>query len=174
LITSIGVLPGDHPLLALHNVVVAPHVAGSSEEALRRTATQLVEPDWPQLCGRCRQSRRDAENLARYVGQSVPVLEIKINPARRGVGADDPLRGREHQCDGVVGDRSAIGIGSIHHGKSKCGRVFDCNRVDPDAVRTDHAQRWRGIHRLRAQARATGDDRNRFAGLWRDRRHVGA
>jgi D-3-phosphoglycerate dehydrogenase / 2-oxoglutarate reductase len=32
-----------HPLLARSNIVVTPHVAGSSEEALRRTATQLVE-----------------------------------------------------------------------------------------------------------------------------------
>lgn len=36
-------MPPDHPLLKLTNVVLTPHVAGSTEEALRRTAEQLVE-----------------------------------------------------------------------------------------------------------------------------------
>jgi D-3-phosphoglycerate dehydrogenase len=36
-------MPADHPLLTLPNVVLSPHCAGSSNEALERTAEQLVE-----------------------------------------------------------------------------------------------------------------------------------
>lgn len=36
-------MPPDHPLLSLSNVVLTPHSAGSSEEALRRTAEQAAE-----------------------------------------------------------------------------------------------------------------------------------
>jgi D-3-phosphoglycerate dehydrogenase / 2-oxoglutarate reductase len=36
-------MPVDHPLLSLPNVVLSPHCAGSSNEALERTAEQLVE-----------------------------------------------------------------------------------------------------------------------------------
>jgi D-3-phosphoglycerate dehydrogenase len=36
-------MSNEHPLLKLSNVVVTPHIAGSTEEALRRTATQVVE-----------------------------------------------------------------------------------------------------------------------------------
>lgn len=33
----------DHPLLNVRNAILTPHVAGSTEEALRRTAEQVVE-----------------------------------------------------------------------------------------------------------------------------------
>jgi D-3-phosphoglycerate dehydrogenase / 2-oxoglutarate reductase len=36
-------MPADHPLLTLPNVVLSPHCGGSSNEALERTAAQLVE-----------------------------------------------------------------------------------------------------------------------------------
>jgi D-3-phosphoglycerate dehydrogenase len=36
-------MPAAHPLLAAPNAVLTPHVGGSSEDALRRTAEQLVE-----------------------------------------------------------------------------------------------------------------------------------
>jgi D-3-phosphoglycerate dehydrogenase len=36
-------MPADHPLLSLPNVVLSPHCAGSSNEALEQTAEQLVE-----------------------------------------------------------------------------------------------------------------------------------
>ena len=36
-------MPRDHPLLALERAVLTPHVAGSAEGALRRTATQVAE-----------------------------------------------------------------------------------------------------------------------------------
>jgi D-3-phosphoglycerate dehydrogenase len=36
-------MPKDHPLLSAPNTVLTPHIAGSSEDALRRTAEQLVE-----------------------------------------------------------------------------------------------------------------------------------
>jgi D-3-phosphoglycerate dehydrogenase len=36
-------MPADHPLLSAPNAVLTPHVAGSSQEALKRTAEQLVE-----------------------------------------------------------------------------------------------------------------------------------
>jgi D-3-phosphoglycerate dehydrogenase len=36
-------MPKDHPLLFAPNTVLTPHLAGSSEEALKRTAEQLVE-----------------------------------------------------------------------------------------------------------------------------------
>jgi len=35
-------LPAGHPLLALDNVLLSPHVAGSSEQALAGTAAQVV------------------------------------------------------------------------------------------------------------------------------------
>ena len=36
-------MASDHPLLTLPNVVLSPHCAGSSNEALERTAEELVE-----------------------------------------------------------------------------------------------------------------------------------
>lgn len=36
-------MPRSHPLLTAPNVVLTPHIAGSSQDALRRTAEQLVE-----------------------------------------------------------------------------------------------------------------------------------
>jgi D-3-phosphoglycerate dehydrogenase len=36
-------MPHTHPLLSAPNTVLTPHVAGSTQEALRRTAEQLVE-----------------------------------------------------------------------------------------------------------------------------------
>jgi D-3-phosphoglycerate dehydrogenase len=36
-------MPDTHPLLSAPNTVLTPHVAGSTQEALRRTAEQLVE-----------------------------------------------------------------------------------------------------------------------------------
>jgi D-3-phosphoglycerate dehydrogenase len=36
-------MPKDHPLLSAPNTVLTPHIAGSSEEALKGTAEQLVE-----------------------------------------------------------------------------------------------------------------------------------
>ena len=41
----------DHPLLSLSNVVLTPHSAGSSEEALRRTAEQAAEQVVRALAG---------------------------------------------------------------------------------------------------------------------------
>jgi D-3-phosphoglycerate dehydrogenase len=36
-------MPAAHPLLSAPNAILTPHVAGSSQDALRRTAEQLVE-----------------------------------------------------------------------------------------------------------------------------------
>lgn len=36
-------MSAEHPLLKVRNAILTPHIAGSSEEALRKTATQLVE-----------------------------------------------------------------------------------------------------------------------------------
>ena len=36
-------MPSTHPLLSAPNTVLSPHIAGSSQEALKRTAEQLVE-----------------------------------------------------------------------------------------------------------------------------------
>jgi D-3-phosphoglycerate dehydrogenase len=35
-------LPASHPLLALDNVLLSPHIAGSSDQALSATASQVA------------------------------------------------------------------------------------------------------------------------------------
>ncbi len=45
-------MPSDHPLFALDNVVLTPHVGGSSLEAARRTALQVADQVIDVLAGR--------------------------------------------------------------------------------------------------------------------------
>ena len=35
-------LPASHPLMSAPNAILTPHIAGSSEDALKRTAEQVV------------------------------------------------------------------------------------------------------------------------------------
>lgn len=46
-------LPVDHPLCSLSNVVLSPHMAGSSEASLRKTALAAVDCILSVLAGRC-------------------------------------------------------------------------------------------------------------------------
>lgn len=45
-------VPAGHPLLALHNAVLTPHTAGSTDEALQQTADQCADQIIEVLAGR--------------------------------------------------------------------------------------------------------------------------
>lgn len=75
-------MPADYPLLRVDNVVLSPHLAGSAEESLERTAVEVVEQVIDVLRGKRPANLVNPEVWER---RRRPSPSIEIAPGRSGL-----------------------------------------------------------------------------------------
>ena len=62
--------PVDHPLFALENVIVSPHMAAHTEEAMIRMATDSRPGHHPRLAGRTSPLLRQPRSAIKMMGHN--------------------------------------------------------------------------------------------------------
>ena len=87
----------------------------------------------------------DAQRLAAKLG-ALQRLLLPLAGMHGGVGTAELTRHRQHEGEGVLGDRDGVAAGSVHHHDAALGGGVEIDVVHAHAGASDDAQLGRLVH----------------------------